>query len=73
MELNKQHKITLLTDYSQINCKGAVRRHQKNAHGLPPSLSHPLSKLADFIFTQNPTWEPVHRLQLFVDGIDIHM
>ena len=42
-ELNKQHKITLLTYYSQVNYKGAIRRLQNNVHRLPPSLSPSLS------------------------------
>ena len=46
-------KITLLTYCSQVNYKGAVRRHQKNVHRLPPSLSRPLSEL-DFCLRPIP-------------------
>ena len=43
----------MLTYCSQVKYKGAVRRHQKNVHRLPPSLSRPLSEL-DFCLRPIP-------------------
>ena len=47
VEWNNQHKITLLTCYhSQVNYKGAKRRH----HRPPPFLSHALRSSSSSIF-----------------------
>ena len=68
MELNKQHKITLLTYYSQVNYKGAVQRHQMSTGSLPFS---PPRQARQFYLRPKPhlgacsqaTYDPSHRMR----------
>ena len=59
IERNDWHIITLLTHYSQVSCKEAERRHQKNVHRLPTFLSLPP---ADRARSFSPTYTPLRSL-----------